>query len=132
MPAIGSSQASNNPDSDQVAAGSCGQATSITTLNNSDPAPSSSSGDVHLYCYCQQPGKNAETIGCDNPNCSIEWSHTLCLKLKQIPLSCKGYRGHSIHIQQDQSMGTLDHYVYKHSLQVILLARLNISVSRTL
>lgn len=47
------------------------------------------SSDRRLYCYCQQPEDHtSEMIGCDNPNCSIEWFHTKCLKLKYIPKGC--------------------------------------------
>ena len=39
-----------------------------------------------LYCYCRQPEDNTRTwIACDNPNCSIEWYHIECLKIKSIP-----------------------------------------------
>ena len=52
-------------------------------ISDNDPAPS----DVPqlIYCYCQQPEGTSEIIGCDNPECSIEWFHTNCLKLKDIP-----------------------------------------------
>ena len=49
----------------------------------------------HLYCYCRQPeptdgSASSEMIGCDNPQCSIEWFHTKCLKLKSVP-KCRWY-----------------------------------------
>ena len=39
-----------------------------------------------LFCYCQQPEDfQREMIGCDNPQCKIEWFHTECLKLSSVP-----------------------------------------------
>ena len=37
-----------------------------------------------LYCFCNQPSEG-EMIGCDNPDCKIEWFHTKCLNMKMIP-----------------------------------------------
>ena len=45
---------------------------------------SESSDEDHLYCFCNQPSEG-EMIGCDNPDCKIEWFHTKCLKMKTIP-----------------------------------------------
>lgn len=50
-----------------------------------DASSSATSETRRLYCYCQQPEDTHEMIGCDNPNCSFEWFHTKCLKLKCIP-----------------------------------------------
>ena len=51
-----------------------------------EPSSSASISTVKLYCYCRQPDDgSAEMIGCDNPNCSIEWFHTCCLKVCSIP-----------------------------------------------
>ena len=39
-----------------------------------------------LYCYCQNPDDgSADMIGCDNVNCSDQWFHLKCLKIKAIP-----------------------------------------------
>lgn len=38
-----------------------------------------------LYCLCQMPEDENEYIGCDNPECAIEWFHLDCLKLKRKP-----------------------------------------------
>ena len=43
-----------------------------------------------LYCYCQHPepkegSSSSDMIACDNPQCSIEWFHTKCLRLESIP-----------------------------------------------
>ena len=37
-----------------------------------------------VYCYCHGPEKG-RMIGCDNPDCSIQWFHIKCLKLKIVP-----------------------------------------------
>ena len=37
-----------------------------------------------VWCYCQQ-GETGETIGCDNPDCNIQWFHTACLHITKIP-----------------------------------------------
>ena len=36
------------------------------------------------YCYCHGPEKG-RMIGCDNPDCSVQWFHMKCLKLKVVP-----------------------------------------------
>lgn len=59
----------------------------------SGEVPSTSTGDVQcasgsniqqLYCYCRGP-EEGSMIGCDNPDCKIEWFHVSCLKLISIP-----------------------------------------------
>ena len=41
---------------------------------------------TRLYCICQKPEDDSlDWIGCDNPTCSIEWFHTLCLQITTIP-----------------------------------------------
>jgi len=51
-------------------------------------APSSNSSvdesgptNVELWCYCQQPESDREMVGCDYPDCSIQWFHLDCLDL---------------------------------------------------
>ena len=36
------------------------------------------------YCYCGGP-EEGRMIGCDNEDCIIEWFHTSCLKINDIP-----------------------------------------------
>ncbi len=36
------------------------------------------------YCYCKEE-KDSLLICCDGQNCSIEWFHVECLKLKRVP-----------------------------------------------
>ena len=36
------------------------------------------------YCYCQK-GEHGEMVGCDNKDCSYQWFHLDCLKLKKPP-----------------------------------------------
>ena len=39
-----------------------------------------------LYCYCQEPEDFVrEMIGCDNPECKVQWFHTECLHIDTIP-----------------------------------------------
>ncbi len=47
-----------------------------------------------LYCYCNQP-ESGDMIGCDNVDCSIEWFHFECLKIKNAPIGqwyCPDFR----------------------------------------
>ena len=44
------------------------------------------SEDDALWCYCQR-NIQEELVGCDNPNCKIEWYHLSCLQLKLSQLS---------------------------------------------
>ena len=37
-----------------------------------------------VYCYCKGP-EEGEMIACDNGDCSIEWFHLDCLKIKSAP-----------------------------------------------
>ena len=36
------------------------------------------------WCYCREV-ESGEMIGCDNPNCRIQWFHTACLRITRIP-----------------------------------------------
>ncbi|XP_045180321.2 uncharacterized protein LOC123539668 [Mercenaria mercenaria] len=38
-----------------------------------------------LYCLCQKPEDDQKYVGCDNPDCSVQWFHLHCLKLKREP-----------------------------------------------
>ena len=40
--------------------------------------------DQPRYCYCRGP-EAGTMIGCDNPDCPIEWFHIKCLQLRSIP-----------------------------------------------
>ena len=41
----------------------------------------SDSANIDLWCYCWQPENDHAMIGCDYPDCSIQWFHLDCLKL---------------------------------------------------
>jgi len=34
-----------------------------------------------IWCYCKQPTDDRAMIGCDYPDCLIQWFHIDCLKL---------------------------------------------------
>ena len=36
------------------------------------------------WCYCREV-ESGEMIGCDNPDCRIQWFHTACLRITRIP-----------------------------------------------
>ena len=76
---------SGNSNSDSVQLLAATDDSHVSTIISEPASSSSSSYDVHRYCYCQQPEGSEEMIGCDNPSCSIEWFHTSCLKLKRVP-----------------------------------------------
>jgi len=40
--------------------------------------------DQSAYCYCRSSA-GGTMIGCDNPDCPIEWFHLKCLKLPRAP-----------------------------------------------
>ncbi|GAA5827134.1 hypothetical protein JCM11251_001131 [Rhodosporidiobolus azoricus] len=40
--------------------------------------------DATPYCFCQRPSFG-EMIGCDSPDCKIEWFHLGCIGLKESP-----------------------------------------------
>ncbi|ORY90188.1 hypothetical protein BCR35DRAFT_328824 [Leucosporidium creatinivorum] len=40
--------------------------------------------DMTPYCFCHRPSFG-EMIGCDAPNCAIEWFHLACVGLKTVP-----------------------------------------------
>ena len=60
---------------------------------STQPGPSSAGNSesepnitITTYFYCQGPEQDEDVmIGCDNPNCRIEWFHVRCLKIKVIP-----------------------------------------------
>lgn len=41
--------------------------------------------EEQLYCYCQQVSFG-EMVGCDGPDCKIEWFHLPCIGLTQSPV----------------------------------------------
>ena len=46
--------------------------------------PSALCTNERPICYCQGP-EEGKMIGCDNPNCKIEWFHFACLKITEAP-----------------------------------------------
>jgi len=62
---------------------------SSATTDQLQPAVTSSSfgeeSNVQkLYCFCRGP-EEGTMIGCDNPDCKVEWFHIQCLRLPSIP-----------------------------------------------
>lgn len=57
--------------------------TSTVSATHADATSSTESGGS-IICYCQKP-ESGDMIGCDFPNCSIEWFHQSCLRIKAIP-----------------------------------------------
>ena len=37
------------------------------------------------YCVCQGGDDGTTMICCDDENCSVQWFHTRCMKLKRVP-----------------------------------------------
>ncbi len=52
-------------------------------LNQKDSQDCATSEKIE-YCYCKGPDEG-NMIGCDNPECSIEWFHWDCLSIKSTP-----------------------------------------------
>lgn len=58
----------------------------VSRTQNTPPKSSNVDDYLKLYCYCRQPEDGIkDMIACDNPECSIEWFHTECLRMKRIP-----------------------------------------------
>ena len=53
---------------------------SLSSTSSGTPNPCSHD----VFCYCKE-SRDGTLIGCDFPNCKIEWFHLSCLKLKSIP-----------------------------------------------
>ena len=49
-----------------------------------EPEPGSSTRTKKLHCVCQKP-QSGKMIGCDNPDCKIEWFHYNCMGIKRAP-----------------------------------------------
>ena len=51
------------------------------------PPDHSSSNNCDQWCYCKEDESIDHMIGCDNPNCPIQWFHLSCLHLtlNQVP-----------------------------------------------
>ena len=49
-----------------------------------EPEPGSSTCTKKLYCVFQKP-QSGKMIGCDNPDCKIEWFHYNCMGIKRAP-----------------------------------------------
>merc|ERR1711894_399386 len=42
--------------------------------------------DTKVYCYCQSPHDDvSEMIGCDAPDCKLEWFHFVCVGIMVPP-----------------------------------------------
>ena len=69
-----------------------------TPSSNDSPPTTSSSNDTcsttpgttdtydsntEVWCFCKQGESYGDMIGCDNPQCTIQWFHLSCLKLEQ-------------------------------------------------
>ena len=57
------------------------QPSDVTSPSSDSSVDASSSANVDLWCYCQQPESEREMVGCDYPDCSIQWFHLDCLGL---------------------------------------------------
>ena len=44
------------------------------------PTAEDADQDSELWCYCQR-NMQEELVGCDKPNCKIQWYHLSCLQL---------------------------------------------------
>ena len=49
------------------------------TFASTDP----DDADAEVWCFCKQGESYGDMIGCDNPQCTIQWFHLSCLKLEQ-------------------------------------------------
>lgn len=41
--------------------------------------------DDKLWCTCQRPESYDDMVGCDGPNCPVEWYHMTCVGLSKAP-----------------------------------------------
>lgn len=57
----------------------------IENANQPTNDPTPVTAPTKLFCICQKPEDENEYVGCDNPECKIEWYHMSCLKLKRKP-----------------------------------------------
>ena len=62
----------------------CGSSGNTEDHVSEDLSGNSSGCDQPRNCYCGGP-EAGTMIGCDNPDCSIEWFHMECLELRSIP-----------------------------------------------
>ena len=53
--------------------------------NNGVPTmvPQDNTPPKDVWCYCKQPEDDKPMIGCDYPDCQIQWFHLECLKLNR-------------------------------------------------
>ena len=58
----------------------------LTPCSNKNSSPGEEEHRTELWCYCNKPEETGKAmIGCDNPNCPIEWFHMECLNMESIP-----------------------------------------------
>ena len=72
------------------ASNDCGAPTTSTSDNTwtimatvSTTDDSTCNTDTEVWCFCKQDESYGDMIGCDNPECTIQWFHLTCLKLGQ-------------------------------------------------
>ena len=53
-------------------------------VNNDDINTSERHEDEKLWCICKKPS-SGEMIGCDNPDCKVEWFHFECMHIRRAP-----------------------------------------------
>jgi len=49
---------------------------------NSSAGDDASDSTVQTFCYCHGP-EEGDMIACDNPKCTIEWFHIICLQMER-------------------------------------------------
>lgn len=57
----------------------------ITTEVDSGDDNDDNMEDLELWCYCRCPEGDELMIGCDYPNCRIQWFHCSCLRMTSVP-----------------------------------------------
>ena len=82
---IGRFYSRTHQSSSNECSGSNTQATTVTSPTTSDDS-NSEFEDYTKYCYCQGT-KDGEMVGCDNPKCTYQWFHLICLHLDAAPTS---------------------------------------------
>ena len=88
---------SSSNDSAPTTSSSNDSAPTTPSSNDSPPTTSSSNNtcsttpsttdtcdsNTEVWCFCKQGESYGEMIGCDNPQCTIQWFYLFCSKLEQ-------------------------------------------------
>ena len=77
------SSSNDNPPTTSLSIDSPPTTSSSDNTCTTTPGTFDTCDSNEVWCFCKQGESYGDMIGCDNPQCTIQWFHLSCLKLEQ-------------------------------------------------